>query len=150
PRAHGAAKGSSSASVVTSGAVLEGVAAGGEERLLEGRRVVAALERVRRLEAEELAIVEDADSVSEALGLGQVVRAEQDGRVMLGAHLADELLHLLLGARVEAGRRLVQQQQDRRGQQRARERDLLLHAAGEVLHRLVAAVRWEADPRQDL
>ena len=44
------------------------------------------------------------------------------------ADLADEVLDLALGARVEARRRLVEQQQRRRGQQRARERDLLLHA----------------------
>jgi len=31
---------------------------------------------------------------------------------VLGAHLADELLHLLLGTRVEPGRRLVEQEQD--------------------------------------
>ena len=68
----------------------------------------------------------------------------------VGAHLADELLHLELRARVEARRRLVEQEQDRRGQQRAGERDLLLHAAGEVLHRLVAAVGREADALEDL
>ena len=64
-------------------------------------------------------------------------------------HLADELLHLELRARVEARRRLVEQEQHRRGQQRPRERDLLLHAAREVLHRLVAAVGREADAGQD-
>ena len=51
-------------------------------------------------------------------------------------HLADEVLHLELRARVEARRRLVEQQQDRRGQQRPRERDLLLGPAREVLHRV--------------
>src|SRR4029450_5900633 len=119
-------------------AVLEGVAAGGEERLLQGLRVVATLELVGGLEAEQLAVVEDPDAVGEGLGLGQVVRTEQDRRVVFGAHLADELLHLLLRARVEPGGRLVQQQQDRRGQQRAGQRDLLLHAAGEGLHRVRA------------
>ncbi len=38
------------------------------------------------------------------------------------------------------GRRLVEQEQDRRGEQRARERDLLLHPARQVLHRLAAPV----------
>ena len=47
-----------------------------------------------------------------------------------------EILHLALRARVETGGRLVQQQQHRRGQKRAGECDLLLHAAGEILHRL--------------
>src|SRR4029077_7266793 len=110
-QARGAGRGSWCASVVTSVAILEGVAAGGEERLLQGGRVVAGLQLVGRLQAEQLAVVEDPDAVGEALGLGQVVRAEQDGGIVLGAHLTDELLHLLLGARVEAGGRLVQQQQ---------------------------------------
>jgi hypothetical protein len=67
-----------------------------------------------------------------------------------GSHLADELLHLELRARVEAGGRLVEEQEDGRGQERARERDLLLHPAREVLHRLAAPVRREADPLEDL
>ena len=130
--------------------VLERVAARSEERLLERLRAVARLELVGRLEAEQLAVVEDPDAVGEGLGLGEVVRAEQDGRVVLGAHLADELLHLLLRARVETRGRLVQQQQDRRGQQGARERDLLLHAARQALHRVAAAVVGETDPLEDL
>ena len=43
---------------------------------------VAALELVDRLEAEQLAVVEDPDPVGERLGLGEVVRAEQDRRVV--------------------------------------------------------------------
>ena len=66
------------------------------------------------------------------------------------ADLADEVLHLELRARVEARRRLVEQQQDRLRQERAGERDLLLHPAREVLHRLVAALGREADALEDL
>src|SRR5881397_3269811 len=47
-----------------------------------------------------------------------VVRAEEDRRVVRVADLADELLHLELRARVEAGRGLVQQQEHGRGEQR--------------------------------
>src|ERR1043166_8217765 len=67
-----------SASVVTSRSVsvLEGVAACGEERLLEGRRAVARLQLVGRLEAEQVAVVEDPDAIGQRFGLGQVVRAE--------------------------------------------------------------------------
>ena len=92
-------------------------------------RPVAALEIVGRLEREQLSAVEDADALGERLGLVEVVGAEQDRRVVRRPDLADELLHLELRARVEARRRLVEQEQDRRGEQRARERDLLLHAA---------------------
>ena len=69
---------------------------------------------------------------------------------MVRADLADEVLHLELRARVEPRGRLVEQEQHGRRQQRARERDLLLHAAREVLHRLVAPVAREADPLEDL
>ena len=58
----------------------------------------------------------------------------------------DELLHLELRARVEPRRRLVEQQQDGRGQQRPREGDLLLHAARQVLHRLRRAGRPGSRP----
>src|SRR6266550_2238831 len=83
----------SAASFVVS--VLEGVTAGGEERLLQRLSAVAPLQLVGRLQAEQLAVVEDPDAVGEGFGLGQVVRAEQDGGVVLSPHLADELLHLL-------------------------------------------------------
>jgi hypothetical protein len=65
-------------------------------------------------------------------------------------HLADEVLHLELGPRVEARRRLVEQEQRRRGQQRARQRHLLLHPARQVLHRGRRALGGEADPFEDL
>jgi hypothetical protein len=78
------------------------------------------------------------------------VRAEEDRRVVQSAHLADEVLHLELRAGVEARRRLVEQEEHRRGEERPREGDLLLHPAREVLHRLAAPVRREADPLEDL
>src|SRR6266516_4720550 len=131
-------------------AVLEGVAAGREERLLERLRSVPRLQLGSRLETQQRAAVEDADPVGERLRLCQVVRAEEDGRVVLGPHLANELLHLLLRARVQPRGRLVEQKQDRCGQQGARERDLLLHATREILHRLVPPVLREADPAENL
>jgi hypothetical protein len=60
------------------------------------------------------------------------VRAQQGRRVVLAVHAPDEVLHVTPGARVQAGRRLIEQQQRRRGEQRARQRDLLLHAAREA------------------
>ena len=129
---------------------LELTARRGEERLLERLGVVAALEIVGRLEREQLPAVEDADALGEHLGLVEVVRAEQDRRVVRLADLADELLHLELRARVEARRRLVEEEDDRRREQRASERDLLLHPARQILHRLVAAVAREADALEDL
>ena len=129
--------------------VLERAAGRGEERLLERRRPVARHQLVDRLEREQLAAVEHADPVGERLRLGEVVRAEEDRRVVLRPHLPDELLHLELRPRVETGRRLVEQQQDRAREQRPRERDLLLHAPGQVLHRLGPPLLGEADPLED-
>ena len=68
---------------------------------------------------------------------------------MLGPDLADELLHLELGARVEPGRRLVEEQEHGRREERARERDLLLHPARELLHRLAAPLDGEPDAGED-
>ena len=68
---------------------------------------------------------------------------------MLGPHLTDELLHLPLRTGIEPRRRLVEQQQDRARQQGPGEGDLLLHPAGEVLHRLPAAIFRKADTLQD-
>ena len=78
--------------------------------LLERVGVVAALEIFRGLECKQAAPIEDADALRESLSLGEVVRAEQDGRVVGRADLADELLHLELRARVEPRRRLVEKE----------------------------------------
>src|SRR5262245_18663492 len=109
--------------------VLERAARGGEERLLERLGAVAALELVDRLQGEQLAVVEDPDPVREGLGLVEVVRAEQDRRVVDLPDLADEVLHLELRPRVEARRGLVEEQEDRLRQECAGKRDLLLHSA---------------------
>jgi hypothetical protein len=122
----------------------------GEERLLERLDAEAPLHVLDRLEEEQPAAVEQSDAVGERLRLVHVVRAEEDRRVVLGSNPADELLHLELRPRIEAGRRLVEQEQDRRGQERPREGDLLLHPARQVLHRLAAPIRREADPAEDL
>src|SRR5262245_65916846 len=78
------------------------------------------LERIGRLECEQLAAIDDPHPVGECVCLGHVVRTEQDRRVVYVSDLPDELLDLELGARVEPGRRLVEQEQYGRGQQGAR------------------------------
>src|SRR5581483_5911643 len=130
--------------------VLERAAGGGEERLLERLDAVPREHVGDRLEEEQPAAVEQADAVGELFGFLHVVRAEQDRGVVPRADLADELLHLLLRARVEARRRLVEEEQHGRGEQGPRERDLLLHPARQALHRLAAARRREPDPLEDL
>jgi hypothetical protein len=51
--------------------------------------------------------------------------------------------------RIEPGRRLVEEQEYGRREQRARKRDLLLHPARQVFHRLAASVGREADSLED-
>src|SRR3954451_12243494 len=82
--------------------VLNRAAGRREERVLERRGGVAPSQGGRLLEREQPPAVEDPDAVGERLGLGHVVRAQQRGRVVRAADLADELLHVALGARVEA------------------------------------------------
>ena len=64
--------------------------------------------------------------------------------------LPDKLLHVLLAPGVEAGRRLVEEHQDGAGEQGPGERDLLLHAPAQVLHRLGGPLAGEADVVEDL
>jgi hypothetical protein len=121
-----------------------------EERLLERLGAVALLQLVRRLERQQPTLVQDPDPLSERLGLVEVVRAEQHGRVVLGTHVADERLHLELRARVETRGRLVEQQQHRGGQERPCERNLLLHPSAEIFHRLAGTADREPDPLEYL
>ena len=64
------------------------------------------------------------------LGLVHVVRGEQDGHAVLGAQLGDQVPHRAAGDRVEADRRLVEDQQARAVHQRLRELQPPDHAAG--------------------
>ena len=77
--------------------------------------------------------------VAQPLGLGQVVRREHDRRVVAVAQVLDEGLHVELRSRVEARRRLVEEQQGRARQQGPRDGDLLLHAPAHLLQRPVEA-----------
>ena len=67
-------------------------------------------QRLGPIDAGELAAADDRDAVARLLDLGQDVRAQEDGAALfLG--LADDRVELLLDERVEAGRRLVEEQQ---------------------------------------
>ena len=96
----------------------------------------------------EATLVQDADAIRQPRGLVEVVRREQDRRVVLVTQIADECLHLSLAPDVEAGRGLVEEQQHRRRQKRASDRDLLLHAARELLERLRHASVLDAEPAE--
>src|SRR3712207_4241221 len=120
--------------------LFDGVTGRGHERLLQRRyppvRRVALLELLRLLEGQDLAVHHNTDSIAELLCLAHVVGAQQDRRVVLLLYTLDKDLHVLLAARVEAGRRLVEEHQDGAREERPRQGDLLLHPTAQVLHRL--------------
>ena len=88
---------------------------------------------------DQAAAIDDADVAAETLGLLQIVRGENDGGA-LRVDLAQELPHRAAQFDVDAGGRLVEDQQLRLVHQRPRDHQPPLHAAGEVARRLVAFV----------
>ena len=75
------------------------------------------------------AVVDDGDAVGQLVGLFQVLGGEQEGRAL--AHpVADDLPHAEPAARVEPGRRLVEEEQARPADQGAGEVEAAAHAAG--------------------
>src|SRR5436190_20253942 len=107
-----------------------------DERLLEilalgGLR--RALELLRGAVEEQVAVGEHDDAVAVALGLGYVVRAEDDARPALGQRV-DEAPQALALARVQRARGLVEQQHRRIGEQTDRD-----------VHALAVATRQRAE-----
>ncbi|OLC09922.1 MAG: hypothetical protein AUH39_03380 [Chloroflexi bacterium 13_1_40CM_67_9] len=98
---------------------------------------------------DETTLVQDADAVGEPRRLIEVVRRQDDRRVVLVAQIADERLNLPLAPNVKASGGLVEEQQHRRREERARDRDLLLHSARERLERLLHAGVLDAEPAED-
>ena len=100
----------------------------------DGVRVPRVLQhRLRVALLDELAGVEDADAVAHLADDPEVVADEEHGRVQLRLEPGDEVEHLRLDGRVEARRRLVEDQERGLGRERHRDHDALLHAAGELV-----------------
>ena len=101
----------------------------------------AGLQRGRRIERHQLAVIDDGDAVAQAVGFVHVVRGDQDGEraavLDLGQHLPDG------DARdgIEAGGRLVEEEDLRAVHQAARDLQTAPHAAGERLGLRVAPLR---------
>ena len=108
------------------------------------RRVPAAGELERRTAGDQAAVVDDVDPVGEALGLVHVVRGEHDGDAG-GAQLLEQLPGGTPGGGVHAGGRLVDEHDLRTADDRHRQAEPLLLAAGEPSVRRPAAVA-EAEP----
>ena len=89
----------------------------------------------------ELAVIDDRDAIAQLVGFVHVVRRDEDREVAL---LLDLLQHLPDGDardRIEAGRRLVEEEDARLVDQAARDLDAAPHAARQVLHLLVGPLR---------
>ena len=100
----------------------------------DGVRVPRVLQhRLRVALLDELAGVEDADAVAHLADDPEVVADEEHGRVQLRLEPGDEVEHLGLDGRVEARRRLVEDEERGLGRERHRDHDALLHAAGELV-----------------
>ena len=82
---------------------------------------------------DDAAGVEHADAVAHARDHVEVVRDEEDARAELGAQRGDEVEHLRLDGRVEARRRLVEDEQRRVLGERHGDHHALLHAARELV-----------------
>ena len=75
------------------------------------------------------AVVDDRDAVGEPIGLVEVLRGQQHGGAVRDEAL-DRLPQADAAARVEAGRRLVEEQDRRVGDEGGREVEAAAHAAG--------------------
>src|SRR5256886_6355817 len=113
------------------------------------------LEVVWRAERDHAALVDDGDAVAELVCLEQVVRREDDRRAVF-MELANDAAQLTRSDRVEADRRLVEEEDARPMQQRSGEMQPLLHAARVALDALVSSFAevYESEqllhPRGDL
>src|SRR6478609_6324056 len=99
-----------------------------------GQRVGGQL--LGRQGVEDPAVLHDEHPVADPEHLLELGGDEHDGQPVVG-ELADEVLHLDLGADVDAARRLVEDQHARRQRQQPGEEHLLLVAAGERARRAV-------------
>ena len=121
---------------------------------LEALAADAVLQLVGRAVGDDGAAVDDRDAVGEPLGLVEVLGRQQDGRA-LRDEVLDRLPQADAAARVQARRRLVEEQDRRVGDQRGREVEAAAHAAGvglgdalggvgevEALEQLAGARAW--------
>ena len=119
-----------------------------EQPQLQGRGADLGLELVGGALGDLDAAVDDRDPVGELVGLVEVLRGQQH-RAALGDQVADGVPHLAAGARVEAGGRLVEEDQRRPGDQAGGQVEPAPHATGELRDLLVAGV-LEAEPAEQL
>ncbi len=106
------------------------------------------LQLVGRAAGDRGAVVDHHDVVGQPVGLLEVLRGQQQGR-SARHQVADHVPHLLAGADVEAGGRLVEDQHRGRGHQRTGQVEPAPHAAGVGLRRPVGGI-GEVEPLEQL
>ena len=104
------------------------------------------LQLARRALGDHLAVVDHRDPVGELVGLVEVLGGEQDRRA-LGGERADDVPHLVAAARVEAGGRLVEEEQLGRDDDAGGDVEPAAHAAGVVLDLPAGRVGRARTPR---
>ena len=109
------------------------------ERDLEALAADPVLELVGGALGDHRTVVDHRDRVGQAVGLVEVLRRQQHGRA-LGHQALDHLPQAQPAARVEAGRRLVEEQHRRLGDERGREVEPAPHAARVGLRRPLGGV----------
>ena len=97
------------------------------------------LQLVGRAPGDDLAVVDDRDRVGQLVGLLEVLRRQQQRRALLD-EAPDDVPHPDPAARVEAGRRLVEDQQSRAADEGGAEVEAAAHAARVGLDDAVAGL----------
>src|SRR3954469_8164092 len=118
-----------------SGFVVGQVARGGAKGVVEGvARAERRLELGGRADRAQPAAMHERDPLAELVGLVHVVRREQDRHAALLAQPGDEVPHRAARDRVEADRRLVEDQHARPVDERLRQLEPADHAGGVRRH----------------
>ena len=109
------------------------------QRHLQAGAPARLLQLLRRAVRDHPAVVDHDDAVGQRVGLLEVLRRQQHGDA-LAEQLPDGLPHPLAARRVQAGRRLVEEQDRRPRHQRRRQVEPPAHAARVALHHPVGGV----------
>src|SRR6266545_617441 len=94
---------------------------------------VAAEQLVEGALRDDLSTIDDRHPVADLLDLAQQVRVEEDGRAAL-AKSANDLANVMPADRIERARRLIEDDEVRRAEERDAESEPLLHPLRERAH----------------
>ena len=102
---------------------------GSTGRDLERRAPDLGLELLRRAAGDDLAVVDDRDPVGQDVGLLEVLRGEEHRHALVARQVGDLLPHVRAAGGVQAGGRLVEEEDPRPVHERERQVQPALHAA---------------------